>query len=88
VTISISEEPIDNLGQRGNSRRRTKNIHVGDFGGYDQAVISDQCLTCCADTSLTIRGQRYIRGPSVATVERPFCFSMADDKGARGSHRW
>ena len=61
-------------------------VHVGEVGGDDQAVISHESLSGCANPLLAIGGEWEVCAAGVTAVEGPFGFAMADDEDSGDRH--
>ena len=51
-----------------------------------QPVVPNQCLASGADTALAVLGERQLSCARVPTIEGPFRFAVADDKGSWSGH--
>ncbi len=65
---------------------RAEYLHVDDFAGDNQAIVSNEGFPGCADSLLAVGCEGELSGAGVAAVEGPFCLAMPDYEGAGGCH--
>ena len=53
-----------------------------EFPGDNEAIVSDEGFTGCADTALAVGSEGDVGGGRVPAVERPFGLAVADDEDA------
>lgn len=62
-------------------------LHVGELAGDNEAIVADHGAACSNDSFLAIGREGNVGASSVAAVEGPFGFAVADDEEARRGHR-
>lgn len=61
-----------------------RHLHMDEFLGTDQAVISNERPARGFNTPLSVSRQRQVGNAGVAAIERPFSLAVTDDEAARG----
>lgn len=70
----------------GRAQLHIGNLHVRNFAGDNESVITNKRVTCASYSLLTIFSQWDIRGSRMAPIQRPLGFSMANNEDSWSSH--